>query len=251
MAMRTLALVGGMTPDVTALYYRLINQHIRSILGGKHSAKLYVYSVDLDEQLGYVAKQEWDKFAANFIEGIKPLVAGSKPVVEGVALSVILGHKVSTQVARSLPPTVEFLDIATFVASELGKHEIKTIGLLGPGVTMVDKSPDFFVGKLAESHGIEVLVPETQLELDEVNRGMMQEVVFGLDAVQASTKEMFKVAARRLIERGAQALVLGSTDLGFVVEQRDFPETLVLDAAKVHAVGLAEWSLASPTGRPA
>lgn len=109
---------------------------------------------------------------------------------------------------------------------------------------MTDLSTDFFVGKLRDRHGITVIVPQSDSEITEINRGVMEEVAFGAAAVSDTTRRMFKQAALKLIEQGAQAIVLGSTDLGFVLQQEDFPGITVLDPAKVHAVGLAEWMLA-------
>ena len=241
--MKTLTLLGGMTPDVTALYYYLINQHVRSRLGQRHSAKVYVYSVDLEEQLQRVQSGDWDAFAAEYIEAIQPLVSQESPRTHGVALCAILAHKVSKKIATALPPSIPFLDVTDFLAKELITLSITTAGLIGPSATMTDLSADFFIGKLRESHGIEVIVPESDAEIAEVNRGMLEEVVRGAAAVSDTTRKMFKDAAIKLIARGAQALILGSTDLGFVLQQEDFPGIIVLDAAKVHAVGLAEWLL--------
>lgn len=241
--MKTLTLLGGMTPDVTTLYYNLINQHVRSRLGQRHSAKVYIYSVDLEEQLQRVQAGDWDAFAAEYIDAVRPLVSKESPRTHGVALCAILAHKVSKQIANSLPPGVLFLDVTDFLAKELKILGITTVGLIGPSVTMTDLSADFFIGKLRESHGIEVIVPGSDAEIAEVNRGMLEEVVRGAAAISDTTRTMFKDAALKLIAGGAQALILGSTDLGFVLQQEDFPGTIVLDAAKVHAVGLAEWSL--------
>jgi len=78
-----------------------------------------------------------------------------------------------------------------------------------------------FRGKLTSTHGIEVIIPETQAEVNKVNRGMFEEVVKGRDAVTSQTKQMFMDAANKFIERGAQGLILGSTDIGFVLDQQD------------------------------
>ena len=242
--MRPLALLGGMTPDVTAVYYNLINKHVRMQLGKRHSAKLYIYSTDLEEQLQRAQNGSWEAFASEFIRATHPLVHSAEgPAVHGVALSAIIAHKVSNAIAGSLPPGVPFLDISDFIAAELGRLSINVVGLIGPGVTMTDRSPDFFIGKLESNHGVNVLVPQTEAEISEVNRGMFEEVVRGRAAVTSQTKQMFKDVAMGLVNRGAKALILGSTDLGFVLSQDDFPDIQVLDAAKVHAIGLAQWSL--------
>lgn len=247
--MKTLALLGGMTPDVTALYYNTINQHVRNALGQRHSAKLYIYSVDLEEQLERFQSGNWEGFAAEYIEAVKPLVA--QPArVDGVALCAILAHMVSDQLASSLPPNVKFLDVSESIAKNLKANRIQTAGLIGPAVTMTDRSPGFFLEKLTARHGLDIIVPESDAEIVEVNRGMVEEVVRGISAVKETTKQMFRETAQKFIQRGAQAIILGSTDLGFVLRQEDFPGTVVLDAAKVHASDLADWLIGGQTEVP-
>jgi aspartate racemase len=242
--MKTIALLAGMTPDVTALYYNIINQHVRAKLGGRHSAKLYIYSVDLEEQLSRVQSGQWDAFAEEYTKALQPLVSQQPASIDGAALCAIVAHKVSSQVARSLPSDVAFIDVADSVARALKALNVVKVGLVGPAVTMTDRAEDFFVGKLTGRHGIEVLVPETDAEVAEVNRGMFEEVARGAAAVSEDTTQMFKDTARKLIARGAQAIILGSTDLGFVLTAEDFPGIPVLDAAKLHAIDLAEWAMA-------
>lgn len=191
--MKTLVLLAGMTPDVTALYYNIINDHIRKKLGGRHSARIYVYSVDLESQLQRIQNQDWLAFAKEYINAMNPLVRPSAPFSSnmGVLLGAIIAHKVSSQIKSHLPPNIPFLDVTDFLAAEIKKRGIRRIGLFGPKATMVDESPDFFRGKLTSSHSIEVIIPETQAEIDEVNRGMFQELVKGKGAVTPQTKQMF------------------------------------------------------------
>ena len=245
--MKTLVLLAGMTPDVTALYYSMINNHIRKQLGARHSARIYIYSVDLESQLKRIENQEWTAFAKEYTDALYPLVQSSAPLSSnmGVLLGAIIAHKVSNTISSHLPPNIPFLDVTDYLAAEIMARGVRKVGLFGPKATMVDDSPDFFRGKLQSTHGIDVIIPETQAEIDEINRGMFEELVKGKDAVRPETKQMFLSAANRLIERGAQGLILGSTDLGFVIDQRAFEErdVLVFDAAKIHAIGVAEWAL--------
>lgn len=245
--MRTLALLGGMTPDVTALYYKIINDYVRRKLGARHSARMYIFSVDLESQLQYVEAGDMASFANEFIQALRPLISeqsdGRTPA-HGVLFGAILAHKVAPQIRDTLPPHIEFLDVADMVASSLKARGISKVGLIGPKMTMVDRSPDFFVGKLMHDHQIVVLVPDTEEEIEAINRGMMSEVVKGPLAVTPQTRQMFRDAANRLVDRGMEGLILGSTDLGFVLSQADF-DVPVVDAAKVHAEGVVEWALRS------
>lgn len=245
--MRTLALLGGMTPDVTALYYKIINDCVRRKLGARHSARMYIFSVDLESQLRYVEAGDMASFANEFTQALRPLTSkqidGHTPV-HGVLLGAILAHKVASQIRDTLPPHIEFLHVADMVALSLKARGISKVGLIGPKLTMIDSSPDFFIGKLTCDHHIEVLVPDTEEEIEAVNHGMMSEVVKGSSAVTPQTRQMFRDAAIRLIDRGVQGLILGSTDLGFVLSQADF-DVPVVDAAYVHAEGVAEWALST------
>ncbi|KAI1277942.1 Asp/Glu/hydantoin racemase [Xylaria sp. FL0933] len=243
--MRTLLLLGGMTPDVTKLYYDIINRAARSALGGRHNAPLYLYSANLEAMVQYASKGDWDAFANVYTGPIDAL--SSK--VDGVVVSAILAHKVAPQLARALSSTgIPLLHIADCVAAHLKVQypHIRIVGLLGPQITMLDREdPDFFIGRLeSPKNGYNVVVPETQTDLEEVNRGMMNEVTKGVAAVTPQTKAMFIRQANKLIERGAQGIILGSTDLGFVVHQEDLPDGVIaIEPGSIHAEEAAKWAL--------
>lgn len=112
-------------------------------------------------------------------------------------------------------------------------------------VFSAQKQHDFFVGRLQNpQHGFEVMIPQGDVDVEEVNRGMLEEVAKGRMCVTEPTKAMFVSQALRLIQRGAQAIVLGSTDLGFVFQKDSLPEDIpVIDPAEIHAKEVAEWVL--------
>ncbi|KAF5005218.1 hypothetical protein FDECE_8339 [Fusarium decemcellulare] len=240
--MRTILLLGGMTPDVTALYYNIINKAVRARLGARSAAPLYLYSANLEDMIQHAMKGDWPSFAGVYAEPIKAL----SQKVEGVAVCAILAHKVSAQLSDVLSPSgVPLLHIADFLAGYIIKTQpgIKRIGLLGPKISMLDSSdPDFFIGRLQQPHyGFQVIIPETEEEIHEVNRGMLEEVAKGAAAVTDTTKAMFISQAKKLVTRGAQAIILGSTDLGFVVKQEDLGDIPLIEPAAVHAEELAKW----------
>ncbi|KAH8161832.1 hypothetical protein CIB48_g6436 [Xylaria polymorpha] len=243
--MRTILLLGGMTPDVTKLYYDIINRSARSALGGRHNAPLYMYSANLEAMVQYASAGDWDAFAKVYIDPIDAL-SGK---VDAVVVSAILAHKVAARLTQSLSSTgVPLLHIADCVAAHLKSQypQVRTLGLLGPRITMLDRDdPDFFIGRLeTPENGFNVLVPETQTDLEEVNRGMMNEVAKGAAAVTPQTKAMFVRQANRLIERGAQGIILGSTDLGFVVRKEDLKDgAIVIEPGAIHAEEAAKWAL--------
>lgn len=243
--MKRLLLLGGMTPDVTVLYYNTINRVVRNALGGRHNAPLHIYSADLEAMIRFASAGNWSGFAKEYTDAIEPL-AGR---VDGVVVCAILAHKVSGQLTEcSLRLGIPLLHIADFVGNYLKiRHpHIRVLGLLGPQITMSGADePDFFIGRLQnEQHKFRVLVPETREELEEVNRGVLDEVAKSATAVTPETKQMFIKHAVKLARRGAQAIVLGSTDLGFVIHQSDLPDgVIIVEPAAIHAEGVARWAL--------
>ena len=243
--MKRLLLLGGMTPDVTVLYYNTINRVVRTTLGGKHAAPLHLYSANLDDMVGFATSGNWGAFAKVYTDAVDSL----KGQVDGVIVCAILAHKVTQQINETLAGTgIPLLHIADCVAKNLKEEhpQIKTLGLLGPKVTMQGADdPDFFIGRLQRpENGFKVLVPETAAGLEEVNRGMMEEVVRGAAAVTERTKAMFIEEARMLARRGAGAIILGSTDLGFVLTQEDLGnEVIIVEPAAIHAAEAARWAL--------
>jgi aspartate racemase len=240
--MKTVLLLGGMTPDVTALYYNLINRAVKSRFGDRSAAPLYMYSANLEEMLQYAGKGDWTTFAKTYEDPI--LALGGK--IDGVAICAILAHKVSRQLSDALlASNVPLLHIGDFLATHIKTThpEVRRLGLLGPKITLLEsEDPKFFIGRLQHPrNGFEVIVPATQEAIEEVNRGMLEEVTKGAAAVTEATRAMFIEQAKELVLRGAQVIILGSTDLGFVVHQEDVGDVPLIEPASVHAEELAKW----------
>lgn len=248
--MKTLLLLGGMTPDVTALYYQTINRAVRARRGGRTSAPIYMYSANLEAMLQHAGAGDWSAFAKVYTDAIAALTGndGQPSRIDGVVVAAIIAHKVTPQLAAALEPSgVPLLHIADFLSAHLrsAHPHVTRLGLMGPKITMLGaEDPDFFVGRLQSAeNGFQVIVPGSGADIEEVNRGMMEEVVKGPAAVTDATKAMFVSQARALIARGAQAIVLGSTDLGFIVRQEDIGEDIpVIEPAAVHAEEAAKWA---------
>lgn len=245
--MKRLLLLGGMTPDVTVLYYNTINRVTRAALGARHNAPLHLYSADLEIMVQFAGAGDWEAFARVYTDAIEALDGR----VDGVVVCAILAHKVSSQLSRTLASTnIPLLHIADYVGLHLKNTypHVHTLGLLGPKITMLGaEDPDFFIGRLqSPEQGFQVLVPETQPELEEVNYGLLNEVAKGAAAITPQTKAMFLKHALKLVDRGVQAIILGSTDLGFVLRQEDLGNgVIVIEPASIHAEGVAKWALES------
>ncbi|KAG4255827.1 hypothetical protein FPRO03_04775 [Fusarium proliferatum] len=238
--MRTLLLLGGMTPDVTALYYSIINKVVRMKLGDRASAPLYLYSANLEKMIQHAMKGDWDEFAKVYKTPIRSL----SDRVNGIAICAILAHKVAKKLFDdSSAARVPLFHIADCLSLHITNNHpsAKKLGLLGPKISMLDSDdPDFFVAMLQKA-GFEILIPETPEDIEEVNRGMLQEVARGVASVTDSTKNMFVQQAKKLIDRGAQGIILGSTDLGFVLRQEDVGDIPLFEPAAIHAQELGIW----------
>ena len=230
--MKVLALLGGMTFESTSLYYNLINQTVRAKLGPRSSAPLFIYSANQEQMLGQALAGNWDAFAQVYIKAAQTLIKGG---AEGVVICASLAHEVADVIEQSID--VPLLHIADFVGEELKGKGIRRVALLGTKVVM---EGEFVRKRIERGYRIEVLVPESEVERDEVNSGIVNELTTG--TVSEQTKAMFVKAANGLVKQGAQGLILGSTDLGFVVGEDDVGVP-IFDTAKIHALGVARWAL--------
>ena len=195
--MRTLLLLGGMTPDVTELYYRTINNIVRTHVGGRSAAPLYIYSANLEEMIQHASKNDWSSFASVYKDPIKALTSGSQRI-DGIVVCAILAHKVTSRlITESKVPLLHIADCLSAYIKRTHPH-IARLGLLGPKVTMLDsEDPDFFVGRLqSPQHWFEVIIPQGDVDIEEVNRGMLEEVAKGRTFVTEPTKAMFVLQAK-------------------------------------------------------
>ena len=230
--MKVLGLLGGMTFESTALYYDIINRHVRKEMGPRCSAPLFMYSANQEQMLQYAVDGDWDAFADVYIKAAKALIAGG---AEGIVICASLAHRAAETIEKSI--SVPLLHIADFVGLALKEKGIKKVALIGTKVVM---DGNFVKGRIEKNHGVAVLVPGSVEERDEVNRGIVEELTTG--SVSEKTKTMFLQAAQNLVQQGAAGLILGSTDLGFVIKEEDIGVP-VFDIAKIHALGSARWVL--------
>ncbi len=229
--MKTIGLIGGMSWESTVTYYQIINTCIKEKLGGFHSAKCVLYSVDFAEVEGHMALGEWDDAALILGDAA---VALERAGVDFILICTNTLHKVFDQVAARVK--VPLLHIADAVADALDARGYKTVALLGTKYTM---QQDFYRERLAR-RGFRVLVPDEN-EMDEVNRIIFDELCMGTIADDA--RKTYIAVIDRLVASGAQATILGCTEIGLLVRPEDTP-TPLFDTAIIHAVRAAEMALA-------
>lgn len=208
--MKTIGLIGGMSWESTVTYYQAINEYVRETLGGLHSAKLLMYSVDFAEIERCQSAGEWEKSGDILADAAKRLESAG---ADFILICTNTMHKVAPQVQRSLD--IPILHIADAAADALMKSGIRKTALLGTKYTMTQ---DFYKGRLTE-HGIDVVVPNAQ-EIEEVNRVIYEELCLGIISEDSRTK-LKNIIARLKEEDGAQAVILGCTEIGLLIRAED------------------------------
>ncbi len=229
--MKTIGLIGGMSWESTVTYYQLLNEGVKDALGGLHSAKILLYSVDFFEIEALMSRGDWDK-AAELLGSVAARLetAGADMIL--ICTNTL--HKVAPQVQARIH--VPLVHIAEAAAEALVARGISRVGLLGTKYTMTQ---EFYRDKLTE-RGIEVLIPEGD-DIDLVNRVIFEELCLGI-VKEDSRADYLRVIAS-LQQRGAQGILLGCTELSLIVSNEDVTlplfDTTVIHAKKALALALA------------
>lgn len=229
--MKTIGLIGGMSWESTVPYYRQINEQVRIRLGGLHSAKLILYSVDFHEIERSQQSGDWDAAGELLAGAARSLeVAGADCLI----LCTNTMHKVAAAIETAV--AIPLLHIADATAAKISHAGFSTVGLLGTRFTM---EQDFYRSRLQCRHGIEVLIPGAE-DRANIHRVIYDELCLG-EIVPASRTAYCKVMAD-LTARGAQAIILGCTEISLLVDQHD-ADVPLFDTTAIHAREAAEWAL--------
>ncbi|MBR2801402.1 MAG: aspartate/glutamate racemase family protein [Erysipelotrichaceae bacterium] len=218
--MKTIGIIGGMSWESTVTYYQVINETIREELGGLHSADILLYSIDFAPLAEMQERDDWDGAAQLMVDAARRLEAGG---ADFLLIGANTMHKAAPQVEKAVK--IPLLHIAEATAEELKKDHIRKVGLLGTRYTLLQ---DFYTGKLKEN-GLQVILPE---EVEEVNRIIYEELCVGV--LNDSSKEKLLQYCRELKEKGAEAVILGCTELGLLLKQGD-SELPFYDTTLIHA----------------
>jgi len=229
--MKTVGLLGGMSWESSVGYYRAINEGVKGSLGGLHSAKIAMYSVDFDPIEKLQHDGDWEGTAKILSEAAKNVQnAGA----DFLLICTNTMHKVAPQIEKAID--IPLLHIADATAEVLVKKGIKTVGLLGTAFTM---EQEFYKGRLNENYGLTVLVP------NEADRKIVHNVIYK-ELCLGNSLPASKIEYLRIIEflanQGAEAVILGCTEIGMLVEQTDTEITL-LDTTYIHAQKAVEWAI--------
>lgn len=229
--MRILGLIGGMSAESTVPYYQLINRAVAERLGGLHSARLLLYSVDFAPIARMQRDGDWPALDAAMVEAASALKAGG---AEGLVICTNTMHKCAPAIeaATGLP----LIHIADATARAIRAASLDRVGLLGTRFTM---EQDFYRERIA-GHGIDVLTPDED-ERAEVHRVIYDELCKG--AILEPSRETYRRIIAGLVARGAQGVILGCTEIGLLVRPEDSPVP-TFDTTAIHARAAAEWALA-------
>lgn len=229
--MKTIGLLGGMSWESTAGYYRAINQGIKEKLGGLHSAKIAMISVDFEPIERMQMAGDWDGMAEMLSDAAQRIEAAG---ADFLLICTNTMHKVAPQIEQAID--IPILHIADATAEQLLDQGIKTVGLLGTAFTM---EQDFYKGRLTDLHGLNVLVP-SDADREIVHNVIYQELCLG--EIKQSSKQEYLRIINSLAEQGAEAVILGCTEIGMLVNQAD-TDVQLLDTTEIHGQKAVEVAL--------
>jgi amino-acid racemase len=229
--MKRIGLLGGMSWESSAEYYRLVNELVRDRLGGLHSADCVLRSVDFAEIERLQRAGAWEQAGERLAREATELVAGG---AELLVLCTNTMHKVADAISDAV--AIPLVHIADATAEAVRSHGFSRVGLLATAYTM---EQDFYVGRLRDVHGLDVLVP------DEPDRRIVHGVIYDelcVGVVRESSREQYRRVMQRLQELGAEAILLGCTELDLLVGPDDSPVP-VFDTTRLHAERAVELAL--------
>lgn len=224
--MKTVGLIGGMSWESTVTYYQIINETIKRELGGLHSAKLLLYSVDFSEIEEYQANGEWSKSAEVLSDAAVNL---EKAGADYIVICTNTMHKVAPEIQKNI--SIPIIHIAEATANELKSKGISKVGLIGTKYTMTQ---EFYKSKLIEN-GIDVVIPG-QEGVEAVNNIIYNELCLGI--ISEDSKKKYLDIIAELEEMGAEGVILGCTEIGLLIKQED-TKLPVFDTTQIHATKAA------------
>lgn len=229
--MKTIGLIGGMSWESSAVYYELINKKVKELLGGFHSCKSIMVSVDFAEIEKLQHEGNWAALDQIMADAAKNLESAG---VDIVVLCTNTMHLCSDAIKQNI--NIPFLHIAEATAQEIQKQGIKKVALLGTKFTM---EKDFYKSILINDFGIEVLIP-TEEERDIVHNIIYNELVQGV--IKDESREQYKTIIHNLAQQGAEGVILGCTEIPLLISGSDV-NIPVFDTTKIHAEKAVEWAI--------
>ncbi|PFT54616.1 aspartate racemase [Bacillus cereus] len=221
--MKTIGLIGGMSWESTSEYYRIINEEIKERLGGLHSAKCLINSVDFEEIERCQSSGDWDGAGEILGNAAYSLQKGG---ADFIIICTNTMHKVVGKIKTKID--IPVLHIADATAKEIKRKDIQKVGLLGTKYTM---EQDFYKSRI-EEHDIKVIVP-SEKNRKEINKVIYTELCLG--KIVSQSREYYKRVIEELVQKGAQGIILGCTEIGLLIKQENV-SVPIFDTTHIHAI---------------
>ena len=228
--MKTIGLIGGMSWESSAVYYELINLKVRELLGGFHSAKIVMVSVDFAEIEKLQHKNDWDGLNKKMVNAALQLQNANSDIV---VLCTNTMHLCSEEIKKNI--SIPFLHIAESTGLEIKKHSISKVGLLGTKFTMEKE----FYKQIIKNLGIEVIIPNEK-DRNSIHQIIYEELVHG--KILENSKNTYKRIIKDLEMKGAEGIILGCTEIPLLIKQNDV-NIPIFDTTKIHAETAVELSI--------
>jgi aspartate racemase len=229
--MKTTGLIGGMTCESSAEYYRILNEITREKLGGIHSARSIMLSVDFAEIENLMETGKWDTILGILVEAARSV---EKAGADFLVICTNTMHKLADKIQEQIG--IPILNIIDETAKQVKAGGIRTVGLLGTRFTMEE---DFYKGRLQEKHGLEVLIPSPE-DVQIIHRIIVDELSIG--KITKSSKEKYWRIIHKLVDQGAGGIILGCTEIPLLVKQEEGHVPL-FDTTQIHAEAAVVWAL--------
>jgi len=229
--MKTIGLIGGMSWESSLLYYQIMNERVKEKLGGHHSAKSLLYSVDFQEIKTLQFEDRWAELTKIMIDIAKKLETSG---ADCLVICTNTMHKMAKEVEESVK--IPLCHIADATAKEIVNNGIKKVALLGTAFTM---EHDFYKGRLIEQFGLDVIVPN-EAERKRIHNIIYEELCLGI--VKEESKQVYLNIIDHLIEHGAEAVILGCTEITMLISQENC-SIPVFDTTRIHAESAVDFAL--------
>ncbi|MBN1537091.1 MAG: aspartate/glutamate racemase family protein [Anaerolineales bacterium] len=229
--MKIIGLIGGMSWESSLEYYRIINETVKMKLGGLHSAKCILYSVNFEEIEHLQQTAQWEAAALILISASQSL---ERAGADFIVLCTNTMHKLADHIQAQI--SIPFLHIADATAQKIKAAGFSTIGLLGTRFTM---EQDFYSRRLVDAHGLKVIIPD-EPDRQIVHRIIYDELCMGI--IRVESREKYIAIMNKLIEKGAEGIILGCTEIELLVRKGDCP-VMLFPTTWIHATAAVEYAL--------
>ena len=234
--MKTIGMIGGMSWESSIEYYRIINETVRAELGGLHSAKSIIYSVEFAEIEALQHKDRWDEAAKILSDAARSIESG------GADFAIICTntmHKLYDILQQNIQ--IPILHIADATAESIKAEGIQKIALLGTRFTMEE---NFYKGRLMDNYELDVIIPDSEY-MEIVHHIIYDELCAGI--IRSESKQKYADIIQRLVRNGAEGIILGCTEIGLLVKQEDSSVPL-FDTTEIHAKAAVNYALTNEPG---